>query len=368
MSITFGVAQQMQMGFRRPLQAQRFRWEGAWRNSIGERSAIQGTQVFWSTGDVESCQPTSPDAFALGGGEYSARLSPDGSTLCWNNGLTWVRDGAPMMAQVVMPSQPQMVMASPPPQQVQVLPNGMPAQQVEVVMPSQSQMVIASPPPQQVQVLPNGMPVMACAQQMQMRPAGFEHGFEHGRECGRREAMMMMMQQGIVPAEPMAPPLRFSQFGQRQQLSVPVQAMGPCGGSAVVMPVSGGSCRLPVGGIMPNMSGSITMPVGGASMPVGGVEVPVVMGGMPVSGGSCRLPVGGVMPNMSGSITIPAGGVGMPVGGMEVPVVIGSMPGPGPEMYMAPQMPGMQPGQMIGIQSGIQQMSVMHRPGVRRAY
>lgn len=101
-----------------------YRWEGPWKNSKGEISTIRGTQIFWSTGDVEDTQPTSPDSFSIAGGRHTAQLSPDGRTMVWSNGFTWWRSDeqalvprAPAIAspKAVARPQPQAVVMSPSP-------------------------------------------------------------------------------------------------------------------------------------------------------------------------------------------------------------------------------------------------------------
>lgn len=85
MAMTFAVGPQ--------IQEPSFRWDGSWRNSQGEQSAIRGTTIFWSTGDCEPINPLGPDSFAAGGGTYAAWLTSDGNTLHWSNGFTWYREG-----------------------------------------------------------------------------------------------------------------------------------------------------------------------------------------------------------------------------------------------------------------------------------
>lgn len=76
-----------------------FCWEGAWQNSQGEGSMIQGKQIYWATGDVEDLQPTGPDSFSINGGEFYAQLSVDGCALFWSNGLNWTRQPQSQGAQ-----------------------------------------------------------------------------------------------------------------------------------------------------------------------------------------------------------------------------------------------------------------------------
>merc|ERR1719223_1337406 len=83
-----------------------FCWEGTWQNSQGEGSLIQGKQIYWASGDMEDIQPTGPDSFSIGGGEFYAQLSADGCTLFWSNGLNWTRQPQAQRSQPVTTAPP----------------------------------------------------------------------------------------------------------------------------------------------------------------------------------------------------------------------------------------------------------------------